>query len=55
MVSEKFGNMLDPICFVRPIYRSLPTSIFHPFLVGETVLLDQTFEIAFIKFPALQK
>ena len=34
MVSEKFGDMLDLICFVRSIYRSQPTSIFHPFLVG---------------------
>lgn len=54
MVSEKFGDMLDLICFVRFIYRSQPTSIFHPFLVGETVQLDQVFEIAVIKFPALQ-
>lgn len=54
MVSEKFGDMLDLICFVRSIYRSQPMSIFHPFLVGETVQLDQAFEIAVIKFPALQ-
>lgn len=54
MVSEKFGDMLDLICFVCFIYRSQPTSIFHPFLVGETVQLDQVFEIAVIKFPALQ-
>lgn len=54
MVSEKFGDMLDFICFVRSIYRSQPTSIFCSFIVGETVQLDQAFEIAVIKFPALQ-